>query len=151
MHRKRKIDALRLRLSQVPSDSRWLREILAEILNLLDEEEEAPVPEPLKHFDIRVKGKVLGCTWGEQGKASLLRAWKEGQPKGRTSGMTFRESSASECVRCRHIVFFPIHKLVGGLPLCGFSTKLPKDWPPGHTWSSKDTDVTCPGCKVNLT
>ena len=41
-----------------------------------------------------------------------------------------------------------VHILLRGLPLCGFSYKLPVDWPPGHKWVGLDesNDATCLHC-----
>lgn len=30
-----------------------------------------------------------------------------------------------------------MHVLEGGLPLCGFSNELPRDWPTGHRWTER--------------
>lgn len=44
-----------------------------------------------------------------------------------------------------------IHALRSGLPLCGFNTKLPKDWPPGHAWANVGSGhITCPKCKRRI-
>jgi hypothetical protein len=44
-----------------------------------------------------------------------------------------------------------VHILRHGLPLCQFTTSLPKDWPVGDQWVSfQDTEniskATCTGC-----
>jgi hypothetical protein len=46
-----------------------------------------------------------------------------------------------------------IHYLDAGLPLCRFDSKMPRDWPPGHSWAleprDRDTqtpEVNCPQC-----
>lgn len=41
-----------------------------------------------------------------------------------------------------------IHVLVEGLPLCGFSRAVPRDWPAGHQWVrlTERASATCPGC-----
>jgi hypothetical protein len=47
-----------------------------------------------------------------------------------------------------------VHVLKAGLPVCGFNTNLPKDWPPGHTWLAEGVDPAialpttspCPVC-----
>jgi hypothetical protein len=42
-----------------------------------------------------------------------------------------------------------VHILHHGLPLCGFSHELPRDWPPGHKWVGKDEAelATCALCQ----
>jgi hypothetical protein len=40
-----------------------------------------------------------------------------------------------------------IHLLFHGMPLCGFTTKLPKDWPNGHVWDPSRPRATCENCK----
>lgn len=39
-----------------------------------------------------------------------------------------------------------IHILRHGLPLCAFTSDVPRDWPPDHTWvgveDAKDSDCT---------
>lgn len=53
----------------------------------------------------------------------------------------------SERIAALEAVLKPsIHVLHGGLPICGFSTRPPGEWPPGHQWASY-TDrarATCP-------
>lgn len=40
-----------------------------------------------------------------------------------------------------------VHILRHGLPLCGFTTRVPGDWPAGNTWVPVDDElVSCPGC-----
>lgn len=41
-----------------------------------------------------------------------------------------------------------IHILHEGLPICGFTTALPRDWPDGHRWTRLDdqANATCPDC-----
>jgi hypothetical protein len=47
-----------------------------------------------------------------------------------------------------------VHLLRHGLPLCGFSTKVPGEWPPNHVWVGafaemvglKEPQVPCEGC-----
>lgn len=47
-----------------------------------------------------------------------------------------------------------VHILVGGLPLCGFSTKVPSEWSPNNVWAHtfdelvglKDPQVPCDEC-----
>jgi hypothetical protein len=41
-----------------------------------------------------------------------------------------------------------VHVLNYGQPLCGFSVKIPADWPPGNKWVGLDewADATCPRC-----
>lgn len=45
-----------------------------------------------------------------------------------------------------------VHILRHGMPLCGFSRDVPRDWPPGHLWVGLDdqTMATCLGCKAKL-
>ena len=42
-----------------------------------------------------------------------------------------------------------VHALLYGFPLCNFSNKVPKDWPPGNQWVSVDQieNITCQICK----
>ena len=44
-----------------------------------------------------------------------------------------------------------VHVLLAGLPLCGFSDALPRDWPGGHAWVHGGEDeiemVTCALCR----
>jgi hypothetical protein len=42
-----------------------------------------------------------------------------------------------------------VHGLLHGYPLCGFSSKVPRDWPPGHVWVifMDIDDITCGPCK----
>jgi hypothetical protein len=44
------------------------------------------------------------------------------------------------------------HALSAGLPLCRFTTKVPRDWPPGNDWVGPDdyARVTCPKCLKHL-
>ena len=45
-----------------------------------------------------------------------------------------------------------VHILEEGLPLCGFTSHIPSDWPPGHIWvglGEKDK-ATCPECKAAM-
>jgi len=45
-----------------------------------------------------------------------------------------------------------VHVLHRALPLCGFSTELPRRWPEGHRWVSlfewvgEPSLATCPEC-----
>lgn len=39
-----------------------------------------------------------------------------------------------------------VHGLRNGLPLCGFTTDVPRDWPPEHKWSSEVDEINCAGC-----
>lgn len=41
-----------------------------------------------------------------------------------------------------------VHILHHGLPLCRFSTAVPRDWPEGHRWTGLDAagDATCREC-----
>lgn len=43
---------------------------------------------------------------------------------------------------------FTVHILATGLPLCGFSTGVPKNWPEGHKWVSitDPEDANCQKC-----
>jgi hypothetical protein len=43
-----------------------------------------------------------------------------------------------------------VHALWHGRPLCGFSDRVPRDWPAGHIWTGKDdvNNISCPGCKA---
>jgi hypothetical protein len=45
-----------------------------------------------------------------------------------------------------------VHALLMGLPLCGFSRKVPADWPEDHKWvyTQEHRDVTCEVCKRML-
>lgn len=45
-----------------------------------------------------------------------------------------------------------IHGLLGGMPLCGFSTDLPVNWPEGHTWvpTTDEKAIGCPSCRQVL-
>lgn len=44
-----------------------------------------------------------------------------------------------------------VHILRYGLPLCGFSGKMPVDWPEGHKWVGEDEEgATCEDCKRAL-
>ena len=42
-----------------------------------------------------------------------------------------------------------VHALLYGQPLCGFSTGVPRDWPPDHKWTQVSDlgNINCPGCK----
>ena len=42
-----------------------------------------------------------------------------------------------------------VHALLYGLPLCGFSSRTPGNWPEGHMWVGvKDVErISCPRCK----
>jgi hypothetical protein len=42
-----------------------------------------------------------------------------------------------------------VHVLRHGLPLCGFATGFPADWPPGHSWVGMDdlAVANCAGCR----
>ena len=39
-----------------------------------------------------------------------------------------------------------IHVLHQGFPLCGFSTKLPREWPKGHSWVRANDPRLKPDC-----
>lgn len=39
-----------------------------------------------------------------------------------------------------------IHILRNGLPLCGFSSLVPNDWPPGHSWVALPELADCVDC-----
>lgn len=43
-----------------------------------------------------------------------------------------------------------VHILIAGFPICGFSDKVPAEWPAGHKWVGvEDRDqATCPSCRV---
>ena len=43
-----------------------------------------------------------------------------------------------------------VHLLEHGRPLCNFSDKVPRDWPPGHRWVAREhlEEITCPRCMV---
>jgi hypothetical protein len=43
-----------------------------------------------------------------------------------------------------------VHILYHGRPLCGFSTEVPKDWPDGETWVSRQekNEATCVECSL---
>lgn len=43
-----------------------------------------------------------------------------------------------------------VHILHHGLPICGFTRLLPRDWPSGHSWVGFDEKqlATCAGCKA---
>lgn len=40
-----------------------------------------------------------------------------------------------------------VHFLWYGLPLCRFSTELPRNWPNGHVWSNVRSELTCADCR----
>jgi hypothetical protein len=39
---------------------------------------------------------------------------------------------------------YTVHRLEEGRPLCGFSDKLPQEWPPGHVWIYVSSPQTVP-------
>jgi len=43
-----------------------------------------------------------------------------------------------------------VHILWHGLPMCGFTTEIPEDWPEGHKWVSRleREDATCENCLI---
>jgi len=42
-----------------------------------------------------------------------------------------------------------VHILDAGVPLCGFSDKVPGEWPAGHKWVRRDeAGATCPRCRA---
>lgn len=41
-----------------------------------------------------------------------------------------------------------VHVLRGGRPLCGFTTKPPRDWPPNHKWTTAPHSVIEPNCET---
>lgn len=44
-----------------------------------------------------------------------------------------------------------VHVLRAGLPICGFSDRVPMYWPPGHVWVTYGQgvrDVTCEKCRA---
>ena len=49
-----------------------------------------------------------------------------------------------------------VHVLHGGLPLCRFTNKVPRDWPEGHRWMGlvgareQPEKVTCLPCSADL-
>lgn len=40
-----------------------------------------------------------------------------------------------------------VHRLLSGLPLCGFSADEPKLWPKGHKWTDDAGLVNCARCR----
>jgi len=60
----------------------------------------------------------------------------------------FEARLEQEAPRERAAATSTVHVLRQGLPLCGFSTEVPANWPPGHTWTHEDDceHVTCPEC-----
>ncbi len=42
-----------------------------------------------------------------------------------------------------------VHALLEGRVLCGFSSDVPANWPPGHVWTQVTdlTNINCPECK----
>lgn len=46
-----------------------------------------------------------------------------------------------------------VHVLEAGLPLCGFTDAVPRDWPQGHGWifpSDYSLHLNCEGCRQKL-
>lgn len=41
-----------------------------------------------------------------------------------------------------------VHVLRAGLPLCGFSTRPPREWPPGHKWTTAPAGAIRPTCET---
>lgn len=47
-----------------------------------------------------------------------------------------------------------VHVLYAGQPMCGFTTKVPGNWPEGHKWIGRSdaasimTNVNCTSCKA---
>jgi hypothetical protein len=42
---------------------------------------------------------------------------------------------------------YTVHILHHGWPLCGFSTRVPREWPEDHRWVRIDSDdANCVGC-----
>ena len=90
------------------------------------------------------------CITEDQLKALVshgyIRAYREGdQMKFKASEVEIMDEEGVP----RVTVSVTTHGLVAGWPLCGFTSKVPRDWPSGHNWVpvSDLERITCPGCR----
>ena len=107
----------------------------------------APVCEPQDHVATPVGQKCGYCDQAiGEGEIGLVMP-VVGNP-GDPSTLPYHHA----CLMKSMGLYRLVHVLSGGVPLCGFSTALPCDWPEEHLWVSvmDPDDATCPGCREKL-
>lgn len=45
------------------------------------------------------------------------------------------------------VIPLTVHRLIAGLPACGFSHRVPAEWPRWHLWSDRRVQVNCARCR----
>ena len=115
----------------------------------------APCCDPADHVATPTGEPCLRCerpiASGDQGFLIPLVTMRGGEPVSdlKPHHLDCFMESILPCPGCEHCRPPPaVHVLHRGSPLCGFSRKVPGEWPPGHRWVRVEEamDASCRAC-----